>query len=133
MYLHSSQDYGLVPHTPYVMYVQNRHRTRDFWETLSWQFYCLSEFLPEICWEKEVERNIFSYFISFEDVWSEANCCSVVIWSVTGFHMASNSWDPLIAYGRRQKRLLLIQLVRCIELRSEVNRFAIDCFTWPHI
>ena len=37
--------------------VLRRLKTTDFWETFSWQFYLLSEFLPEICWEEIAEDN----------------------------------------------------------------------------
>ena len=33
-----------------------------FYETFSWQFYLLSEFLPEICWEA-VAKEIIVFFI----------------------------------------------------------------------
>ena len=69
-----SQDYGLASHTTHVVCVNFIRERRDlqfnvdserqiFWETFSWQFYLLSEFLPEICWE-EVAEEIF-FFISF--------------------------------------------------------------------
>ena len=55
-----SQDYGLASHTTHVVCVNFIRQRRDlqfnvdserqFFEKLfSWQFYLLSEFLPEIC------------------------------------------------------------------------------------
>ena len=41
----------------------------DFWETLSWQFYLLSEFLPVIWLEAVVEETFLSYFDFFEVAW----------------------------------------------------------------
>ena len=38
-----------------------------FLRNFSWQFYLLSEFLPEICWE-EVAEEIFFFYFRF-DVW----------------------------------------------------------------
>ena len=35
----------------------------DFLRNFSWQFYLLSEFLPEICWEEIAEEIFFSYFV----------------------------------------------------------------------
>ena len=37
---------------------------RFFWESFSWQFYLLSEFLAEICWEKITEE-IFLFIFLF--------------------------------------------------------------------
>ena len=62
----------LVSYTTYVVCVNFIHKWRDlqsnvdsewqiFWESFSWQFNLLSEFLPEICWE-EVAEEIFFYF-----------------------------------------------------------------------
>ena len=70
---HFSQDYGLAAHTTHVVCVNFIHKGRDlqfnvasqrqnFWETLSWQFYLHSQFLPEIYWE-EIAKEIFLFFI----------------------------------------------------------------------
>ena len=40
-----------------------------FWETFSWQVHLLSEFLPEICWEKIVEDILFVFCF---DIWPGA-------------------------------------------------------------
>ena len=51
-------------------YRLNRLRTTDFLRNFSWQFYLLSDFLPEICWE-EITGEIFFVFCS--DVWPGDN------------------------------------------------------------
>ena len=62
----------LVSHTTYVKCVNFIHKWRDlqfkvdserqiFWETFSWQFYLLSEFFPEICWEEIAEEILFVF------------------------------------------------------------------------
>ena len=63
-------------HTTYVVCVNFIHKWRDLqfkvdskrqiWETFSWQFYLLSEFLPEICWEEIAEEILFVFRL---DVW----------------------------------------------------------------
>ena len=68
---------GLVSHTTYVVCVNFIHKWRDlqfkidserkiFWETFLWQFYLLSEFLPEICWEQIAQEILFVFRF---DVW----------------------------------------------------------------
>ena len=65
-----SQDYGLDSYTTHVVCINFIPEWRDlqfnvdserqiFGETLSWQVYLLSEFLPEICWEQIAEEIIF--------------------------------------------------------------------------
>ena len=39
----------------------------DFWESFHVNFYLLTEFLPEICWEEVAGEIIFKYF--HFDVW----------------------------------------------------------------
>ena len=66
-----SQDYILVSHASYVVCVNFIHELRSLqfkvdselqiFEKFTWQFYLLSEFLPEIGGE-EVDEDIFSYF-----------------------------------------------------------------------
>ena len=67
----------LVSHTTYVVFVYFIHRLRDLqfevdseWQIVlrnfSCQFYLLSEFLPEICWEKITEGILFVFYF---DVW----------------------------------------------------------------
>ena len=56
-----SQDYGLASHTYSLMSTPN---DIFFLRSFSWQFYFLSEFLPEICWE-EIANEIFFFHISF--------------------------------------------------------------------
>ena len=73
-----SGDYSsfLVSHTTYVVCVNFIHKWQDLqfkvdserqiWETVPWQFYLLSEFLPEICWEEIAEEILFVFRF---DVW----------------------------------------------------------------
>ena len=42
---------------------------RFFWRNFSWQFYLLSQFLPEICWEEIAEEILFVFCF---DVWPGA-------------------------------------------------------------
>ena len=68
-----SQDYGLAFYSTYVVCVNFIRERRglqfnvdfeqqiSFWETISWRFYLLPEFLPEICWE-EITEEIFLFF-----------------------------------------------------------------------
>ena len=75
-----SQDYDLASHTTHVVYVNFIREWRNlqlnidserqiFEKFFSWQIYLLSEFLPEICWEK-IARKIFFFFIFRFDAWS---------------------------------------------------------------
>ena len=75
-----SRDYGLASHqTTHVVCVNFIRERRDlqfnvdserqiFEKLFSWQFYLLSEFLPEICWE-EVAEEIFFFIFHFLDDW----------------------------------------------------------------
>ena len=59
----------LGSHTTYIVYVNFIHKWRErqiFLRNFSWQFYLLSELLPEICWE-EIAEEIF--FVFCFDVW----------------------------------------------------------------
>ena len=67
----------LVSHTTYVVCVNFIHKWRDllftvdserqiFRETFHDNFYLLSEFLPEICWEEIAEEILFVFGF---DVW----------------------------------------------------------------
>ena len=67
----------LVSHTTYVVCVNFIHKWRDlqfkvdserqiFWETFHGNFFLLSEFFPEICWEEIVEEILFVFHF---DVW----------------------------------------------------------------
>ena len=62
----------LFSHTTYIVCVNFIHKWRDlqfkinsdwqiFWETFSSQFYLLSVFLPEICWEDIAEQILFVF------------------------------------------------------------------------
>ena len=62
----------LVSHTTYVVCVNFIHKWRDLqfkvdserhiiWETFHGNFYWLSEFLPEICWEEIAEEILFVF------------------------------------------------------------------------
>ena len=70
----------LVSHATYVVCVNFIHQWRDlqfkvdserqiFWETFHRNFYLLSEFLPEICWEEIAEEILFIFRF---DVWPGA-------------------------------------------------------------
>ena len=67
----------LVSHITYVVCVNFMHKWQDlqfkvdterqiFWETFHGNFYWLSEFLPEICWEEIAEEILFVFRF---DVW----------------------------------------------------------------
>ena len=67
----------LVSHTTYVVCINFIHKWRDLqfkvnserkssWETFHGSFNLLSEFLPEICWEKFAEEILFVFWF---DVW----------------------------------------------------------------
>ena len=67
----------LVSHTTYVVCVNFIHKCRDlqfkvdyerqiFWETFHGNFYLLSKFLSEICWEEIAEEILFVFRF---DVW----------------------------------------------------------------
>ena len=79
IYIHNSplqpfsRDYGLDPYTTYAVCVNSGTysltSTPRFWETVSWQFYWLSEFSPKIYWEKITEEIFFfSYFVLMPDL-----------------------------------------------------------------
>ena len=62
----------LVSHTTYVVCVNFMHKWRDlqfkvdperqiFLRKFSWHSYLLSEYLPEICWEKIAEEILFVF------------------------------------------------------------------------
>ena len=70
----------LVSHTTYVVCVNFIHKWRElqftvdserqiFLRNFSWQFYLLSEFLPEICWEEIAEEILFVFHF---EVWPGA-------------------------------------------------------------
>ena len=66
-------DYDLVSHPTYVVcvnfitvqgtYSLNSFPNDKFLRNLSWQFYLLSQFLPDICWERKSPKKYFLYFI----------------------------------------------------------------------
>ena len=69
--------FDLVSHTTYVVCVNFIHKWRDlqfkvdserqiFLRNFPWQFYLLSVFLPEICWEEIAEEILFVFRF---DVW----------------------------------------------------------------
>ena len=72
-----SKYYYLTSHTTYVVYVNFIHKWRDlqfkvdsndrFLRNFSWQFYLLSEFLPEICSRLHIQNllNFFFFFVFF--------------------------------------------------------------------
>ena len=75
----------LASHTTYIVYVNIKHKCRDrqfkvyserqtFWETFHDNFCLLSEFLPEICWEKIAEEILFVFCF---DVWLGARTLSL--------------------------------------------------------
>ena len=73
----SARIIDLVSHSAYVVCVNFIHKWRDlqfnvdserqiFWETFHGNFYLLSEFFPEICWEEIAEEILFVFRF---DVW----------------------------------------------------------------
>ena len=55
--------------------VSSRVRTIDLLINISWQFYLLSEFLPEISWEEITEKIIFVFYF---DVWCGTRTLAVL-------------------------------------------------------
>ena len=67
-----SQAYDLASYTIYVLCVHliTRLRVSDFFQKPYMTFsYFLSEFMPEICWERKLPKKYFFVFRFLRDVW----------------------------------------------------------------
>ena len=92
-----SQDYGLASHDTHfvcgnfirecrVLQLNVASKRLNFWETFSWHVYLLSEFLPEICWEK-IAEDVFFFIFRFDDwpdIWTRALTSNKPIYYLLG-------------------------------------------------